>query len=717
MPPLRSRRDNGSRPADLGHGWRLIVFAVVLGVLLATILTVPFLPAAVGAEVRVGWPAPYTVKSPVTVRFVSKSLTEVDRQAAARAVADVYRFDPGITVQGRQTLSTTLTLLSNILFDPRFDAAEREKRLTTLEQVRFSTETVSLLLSLKKEEWPPLEREALRLYDAAAYDQQTPHQVVRLGADEVEAIRAGLKSRASLALSSRKRQFLAELVGQFLTPNYIVDEGETERRRQEARERTPDHYVQVLEGELIVYEGQIVREEDLEKMEAAGLRKPLDWRVIGGQALLVVGLVAALGLFLYRFREKAGYDLRSLLLIGLVMVVAALGAKFLVPGRVGFAYAFPLPTAALLLTLLLNPQVALAATIVLAVLVGLLGGGSLELAVLGLVGGLIGILGIWKAQRSTAFLFAGFYITLANLVVVGAFRLISRDWTLSSLSTAAIACAINGFASAALGFASFGVLGSLFGRVTVLQLLELSSPSHPLLRRLMQEAPGTYYHSIIVGNLAERAAEVIGADPLLVRVGAYYHDIGKLVRPYFFIDNQAGRSNIHDELPPSTSARIVTDHVADGIELARKYRLPEKIVEFIPQHHGTTLAAYFYRRALQEDETVNADDFRYPGPRPRSREAAILMLADSVEAKIRAMSQAGKLRDVLEVDKGPEAIDPLAKLVAEIIEERVREGQLEESDLSFRDLKAIRQAFVDMLRGVYHPRIEYPEIGQPAAAS
>ena len=186
------------------------------------------------------------------------------------------------------------------------------------------------------------------------------------------------------------------------------------------------------------------------------------------------------------------------------------------------------------------------------------------------------------------------------------------------------------------------------------------------------------------------------------------------MRPYFFIDNQAGRSNIHDDLPPRTSARIVTDHVADGIELARKYRLPEKIIEFIPQHHGTTLAAYFYRRALQEDETVNADDFRYPGPRPRSREAAIMMLADSVEAKIRAMSQAGKLREALEPDKEREGGDPLARLVAEIIEERVRDGQLEESDLSFSDLKAIQQAFVDMLRGVYHPRIEYPPIGQPA---
>lgn len=712
----RSHRPNGSRPFGLPYTWRLVLFAALLGALLGGVLVLPLVPAAVGQDVREGFPAPYTLTSPVTTRYVSQILTRADREAAAKAVADVYRFDPTITVQARQALSDTLEIVEPLLYAPTYTTSERLEHLARIEELSLTSEMQALLLDLSLEDWRAIEKEALRLYDLVTYDQFNVGQVRQLRAQDLDSVRQELTRKVSPTFSMLKRQLIEALIDPFLVPNYVVDVDETARRREEAQAKTPPHYVDVLEGELIVYEGQIVREEDLEKMEAAGLRRPLNWTVIGGQVLLVEGLIAAFSLFLFRFQEKTSQDLRSLLLIGLVMLVAALGAKFLVPGRVGFAYAFPLPTAALLLTLLLSPQVALAATVVLSVLVGLLGGGSLELAVLGLTGGLVGILSIWKAQRSTAFLFAGFAITLANLVIVGGFRLVARDWTLSSLGTAALACAINGFASAALGFASFGLLGSLFGRVTVLQLLELSSPSHPLLRRLMQEAPGTYYHSIIVGNLAERAAEVIGADPLLVRVGAYYHDIGKLVRPYFFIDNQAGRSNIHDELPPSTSARIVTDHVADGIELARKYRLPEQIVEFIPQHHGTTLAAYFYRRALQEDETVNADDFRYPGPRPRSREAAILMLADSVEAKIRAMSQAGKLREALEANK-EHGGDPLAKLVAETIEERVRDGQLEESDLAFRDLKAIQQAFVDMLRGVYHPRVEYPEIGQPAKAS
>lgn len=711
MPGGRSRKASSTRTAGLSTGWRLVLFSLVLGALLIAVLTVPFLPAAVGPEVRLDYPAPYTVKSPVTTRYVSKILTEADREAAAAAVGDVYRFDPTLTTEARQALSTTLGVIGAVLADPELDRAGREQRLATLDGVQLTADTLAFLVTLQPRDWPDLVTATLRLYDRATSSVLNPNEIGQMRAQDLESIRLQLPGRVQATLSAPKRQLVIELVGHSLVPNYVVDQVETDRRRQEARLRTPDHIVQLLEGELIVYEGQIVRETDLEKMEAAGLRQPTtSWSNTVGQAALVAGLLTCFGLFLYRFREKTGYGVQDLLLIGMIIVATLTVGKFLVPGRLGMAYSFPLPTASILLALLLNPQVALGATLVLAVLVGVLGGGSLELAVLGIAGGLVGILGIWKAQRSSAFLFTGVYITLVNLTVVGAFRLIDYDLALSTLGTAALACAINGFASAALGFVSFSLLGNLFGRVTVLQLMELANPNHPLLHRLMREAPGTYYHSIIVGNLAERAAEVIGADPMLVRVGAYYHDIGKVVRPYFFVDNQAGRSNIHDDLPPRSSAQIITDHVRDGIALARKYRLPERIVQFIPQHHGTTNAAYFYRRALQEDETVNPEDFRYPGPRPQSREAAILMLADSVEAIVRSMNQSGKLQETIEGSKKGE--DPWDKLVSGIIAERIREGQLDESDLTFRDLHAIQHAFAEMLHGVYHPRVVYPEFGK-----
>lgn len=705
------RQTGGKNPADLSPAGRLILFCALLSLLLSFILAAPFFPSAIGPEVRLDAPAPYTIKSPVTVRYVSKILTEADREAAAKAVAEIYRFDPTITVRKRQALSDTLQMIGDALHDPDLTPEERQERIAGLQEVRLTTETLTLLLSLPKEEWLEVHKEALRLYEQVTYAPLEPGGVPQLRVQDIERLREGLLNRVTPLLTLDKRRLIAELVSPFLVPNYVVDEVATEQRRQEARARTPDHYVEILEGEMIVAEGQRVRELDLEKMEATGLLAPQgSWIRVAGQAVLVAGLLAALGLYLYRLQEKP-YGVRDLLLMGLVIAVAVLGARLLVPNRIGVAYAFPLPTAAILLTLLLSPQVALGAMVALALLVGQMGGGALglELAFLGVVGGLAGIYGIWKAQRSSAFLLTGAYITLASLVVAGAFRFITQELVPSELLKVAVACAINGFASAAISFATFGLLGTLFGRVTVLQLMELSNPNHPLLHRLMQEAPGTYYHSIIVGNLAERAAEVIGADPLLVRVGAYFHDIGKLVRPYFFIDNQAGRTNIHDELPPSTSAQIIIDHVREGLELARKHRLPAQIAQFIPQHHGTTTAAYFYQRALQEEETVNPEDYRYPGPRPQSREAAILMLADSVEATVRSLSQSGKLQEMLEKKKEE---DPLSKLVAGIIEQRVREGQLDESDLTFRDLRQIGQAFTEVLHGVYHPRIAYPEVGR-----
>ncbi len=710
-----NRKANQKKSPGLDRGWRLLLFSVALSLLLTAALAVPFLPSAVGPEVRAGFPAPYAIKSPTTTRYVSKILTEADREAAAKAVVDVYQSDASITVQARQSLSDTLGILSAVLADPELDEAGRQERIGELATLDLSTDTLALLVTLDERAWGAVRTEALRLHDAVTSDPLNPQGIRQIKAQDVEGVWAQLNARVKPTFPLPQRTLIVELVKQFIKPNYVIDQATTDQRRETARANTPDHYVQLLEGELIVYEGQIVRELDLEKMAAAGLRRSISWPNIAGQAVLVFGMVVTYTLYLYRFQEKIGQDLRELVLIGLVMVAVTLVGRFIVPGRVGFAYAFPLATAAIWLTLLLSPRVALGANMVLAVLVGMLGGNTLELAVLGLAGGLVAVIGIAKAQRSSSFLYTGFFIALTNIVVLGAFRLITYDLDLSTLLTAALACAINGFASAAFGFAFFGLLGFVFGRVTVLQLMELANPNHPLLHRLMQHAPGTYYHSIIVGNLAERAAEVVGADPLLVRVGAYFHDIGKVVRPYFFVDNQSGRSNIHDELPAKTSSQLITDHVRDGVALARKYRLPEKIVDFIPQHHGTTMATYFYRRALQEDETVDPEDFRYPGPPPQTREAAILMLADSVEATVRSMDQSGKLKEMLESSE-EDGADPLFKLVDSIIEDRVRDGQLEDSDLTFRDLKAIRQAFVDMLRGVYHPRVVYPELGKTQEA-
>jgi hypothetical protein len=240
--------------------------------------------------------------------------------------------------------------------------------------------------------------------------------------------------------------------------------------------------------------------------------------------------------------------------------------------------------------------------------------------------------------------------------------------------------------------------------------MELAHPSQPLLRKLIHEAPGTYYHSIAVSNLAEAAADAIGADALLLRVGAYYHDIGKTLRPFFFTDNQMGRENVHNELDPHTSAEIIIDHVRDGLKMAKSANLPEQIVDFISTHHGTHLVGHFYQIALREEDSVNINHFRYPGPRPWTREQGILMLADSVEATVRSKAQHGKLISERAKENGAASgggVQTVEELVNSIIDDRVRSGQLDDTPLTLRDLVLIREAFIKSLKSIYHPRTEY----------
>jgi cyclic-di-AMP phosphodiesterase PgpH len=274
---------------------------------------------------------------------------------------------------------------------------------------------------------------------------------------------------------------------------------------------------------------------------------------------------------------------------------------------------------------------------------------------------------------------------------------------------AAAAVSAGGSAVAAVGL--FAVMGSVFGIVTVFQLMELANPSQPVLRRLVVETPGTYHHSLMVGNLAERAAEAIGGDALLARVAAYYHDIGKLANPAAYIENQAGGDNIHDDLDPETSAQMLKSHVSAGIDIAYKSGLPKAIIAFIPQHHGTAVMAYFYDRAREQAaapyggvetsegrkaaDAVDIRKFRHGGPKPQTREAAIIMLADSVEASVRSLSS----RDEAAI----------RAMVERIIEDRIADDQFDECDLTLRDIEQIREAFVGQLLGMYHQRVAYPQ--------
>jgi putative nucleotidyltransferase with HDIG domain len=316
-----------------------------------------------------------------------------------------------------------------------------------------------------------------------------------------------------------------------------------------------------------------------------------------------------------------------------------------------------------------------------------------------IMGSLFGVFILKRAQRLTSFFWAGAVIAISGAAVAVAYRIVqpTADWI--GLATLALAAVINGIASVSIALIFHYYLAQFLGQTTALQLIELSRPDHPLQQLLLRNAPGTYQHSLQLANLVEQAAEAIGANAMLARVGALYHDIGKIVNPFFFIENQMpGNLNPHNDMDAESSASTIIRHVSDGLELARRYHLPRQILEFIAQHHGTTITRYQYSRAVElakmEKDSIDISKFRYPGPRPSSREIALLMLADTSEARMRA--------------EKPKDEDELRELIKSVVKDRLDSGELDESQLTMQNLEQVIESFTSTLRGVYHPRIQYP---------
>jgi hypothetical protein len=342
-------------------------------------------------------------------------------------------------------------------------------------------------------------------------------------------------------------------------------------------------------------------------------------------------------------------------------------------------------------------------------LTGLIAPESLELATYTAVGGIIAAISLRRADRINRFFLVGVFVGVSQTAVLFVFRLADSSTDTLGILQLTAAALFNGLFSAGVALAGLFVIGPLFRVTTALSLIELERPDHQLLQRLQREAPGTYQHTLQVRNLAEAAAEAIGANSLLVRVGTLYHDVGKLLRPGFFIENRVeGTTNPHDTLDPVSSADLIIRHVKDGLDLTRRYRVPVQIRDFVAEHHGTTIIRTFYFKAVEQaggDESkVDKAAFRYPGPRPQSRETAILMLADASESAVRANQ--------------PRSEEEIDAIVGSIIQQRLDGGELDDSGLTLTDLQIIRRTIVGRLKGVYHPRIRYPgDPPQPDASA
>jgi len=546
---------------------------------------------------------------------------------------------------------------------------------------------------------------------------------IRPGAENVVQIQLNPNNIISTDLLTIQENAVAlDIVRVYIVPNMVEDVAETRAAQQRASAAVPDVKVRLLQGEVLVREGDVVTDEQVEKLEALGLRTPnLSVQRVLGLLGFVAALIGLLAIFLWRGVPGGWRGTQVwLLLLSLISVTAV--ARFLLPGHTVAPYLFPLAGVSMVLALLISTEIAVASTVYLALLAAFVTEQTLALGVMFLVTGLVGIALAERAQTTAAFLWSALALAAIGTVVATSYGLLSDTVDAVGMVQRVSFAALNGALSAGIAFIGVTLLARLFGIVTPFQLLELGHPKQPLLAKMAHVAPGTYYHSMIVGNLAEKAVEAIGGDPLLARVAVWYHDIGKSLHPSYFIENQANIANIHDTLDPYLSARILINHVRDGVPMAEAARLPQPIVDVIAQHHGTMRTEMFYRRAKEQDgDTVDESLFRYPGPIPQTREAAVIMLADATEAATRAANRAGKLNPP---GNGANAVTEEAstavirKIVENIVKERMTDGQLADAPLTMHDLTVIQRTFVNVLDGMYHPRLEYPEPDQaPAQAS
>ncbi len=651
-----------------------------------------YLPSSDRVSVQVGEPSPRNIMAPRRLVYVSEIKTEEARSAAAALVGDIYT-GPNLAIADEQLtrLQDTLARLEVLRNNGLVDAsADRLAQARGVADLGLDDPQWTSLLEADADSWQAIGAEALRVLDLVMHDD------IREGQAAAKAQQAYRLVRRDL--SATERDLVIRIATAFVVPNNFLDIEQTAMSRQNARRLVEPVQWTIRAGESVVREGEIVSPLALEKLGVLGLlEEPPRWDDLIGALVLTTCLVVAVAVYVYRAQPALLLRPRRQLLLALTLMVAGATARMSIPGHVLLPYLFPAASFCMLVAVLLNLELAVFTAAILSVLVGLNASGSMELVAYVLVGGVIGALAISQIDQLSAFVRAAAYVALSNAGIVLAFQMSNHMHDALGLVQLLTAALSNGVLSASLAFVAFLVIGRLFGITTFVQLMELARPTHPLFRQLLLEAPGTYHHSIVVSNMAERAAQAIGADPLLVRVGSYYHDIGKIRRPYFFAENQNDGDNPHDKLDPKTSAEIIIAHTADGLALARKHRLPDRVCDFITEHHGTTLASYFYHQATRQTDgdAVDVTCYRYPGPRPQSKETAIVMLADSIEAAVRA--------------KRPTSQDDTAAVAHKVIGERLSSGQLDEADITMRDLDQIRQAFLGILRGVFHPRIDYPE--------
>ncbi|MDQ0156339.1 HD family phosphohydrolase [Robertmurraya andreesenii] len=528
----------------------------------------------------------------------------------------------------------------------------------------------------------------------------------KIPADEVENAKKRVEEELRFAnLDLALKSAVIELGRYAIMQNEFFDVNATQELRKQARESVEP--VKILQGEIIVEENQLINPEIYRQLELVGLLDNENSRLPFVGLLLIIGtMLAALYFYFYGLDVKRETKQNYVLLFSIIFILTIGLLKGISLIQINYSeigYVFPVAMGAMLIKILIDERLALLWTVIMAVCAsiifneGISSSLNITVGIYILCSGIAGILYLSKQNQRSKILQAGLFVSVINLIVIFALAFMQNvHYNALEYTFYFVAAFVSGISSAVLTIGLLPFFEAGFGFLSTMRLIELSNPNHPLLRKLLTEAPGTYHHSVMVANLSEAACEAIGANGLLARVGCYYHDIGKTNRPQFFIENQMNIENPHDRLPPLTSKNIIIAHATDGAEILRKYKLPKEIVDIAEQHHGTTLLKFFYHKAKENGLDVNEKEFRYPGPKAQTKEIAIIGIADSVEAAVRSMSS-----------PKPEQIEGLVK---NIIADRLQDGQLNECDLTLKELETVANTLCETLKGIFHSRIEYPEM-------
>ncbi|MBN1923002.1 MAG: HDIG domain-containing protein [Anaerolineae bacterium] len=688
------------RPEPHSRRWTLRQVLYGLGLSVFATLTLVFTFTG-QYDVAVSTVATEDIFSPRDITFVSDLQSLRAQDEARRQIAPVFSgVDFEIARQQLARIRQVLDYLSALRADSY--ATEAQKRswvLAVPELGSLSANDIGILLTLPDASWARVQLETRSLLDQIMRREE-------IRSANIAEIQERLPVLVPLDVPQDEANLVVALVWRFVVPNSFFDEAATDQAREDAARAVGPVNRTVRTGEIIVRSGSVVSELEMETLEELGLtQQRRDWRDIVLKGLLAAAATLLLGLYLVRLQPEVLKNARQEAVVFLVMVVFMALARLLVsPGSL-LLYLFPIAALGMLLTTTAGYATAVGGVIYVAFISGLITGSALHVALILLANGLAAALMLPRYEQTASIFRCGLLGGIAGAImrlIFVSFEALLLD-PFPFLIEAGVSVA-GGVVSGGLTLGGLFLLAPFFDLVTTFRLVELSHPNHPLLQRLLREAPGTFHHTMMVASMAEQAAERIGANALLTRAGIYYHDVGKLARPYFFIENQIGLSNPHDRLDPQTSADIVIGHVRDGLTLAKQYGLPERIRAFISEHHGTLRASFFYQKAVAaaggEAALVDEALFRYPGPRPQSVETALAMLADSVEAATRAAHST--------------SAEEITRIVNQVFETRTQEGQLNECPITLEDLESVRATYIELLRGAYHPRIQYPDTKEKA---